>query len=253
MKWMRRIFIIIGVLTLIHQYIWFQRVPKTPTNLIAPQNLTVWADGGGQALTHLPLIASIGELKDGFGADQFHLNLVFRDGIWFVDSARLTPLDSVVKRFPFLNYWMEFTQNDTTGLDQIVQLIHAQELERQVILSSEHKMILDRLRRALPRIPQIMPEAELNRFIWHRKLLLLPFFHTDYDVALVPMDTTRYRKELSRRFVRLMDHLGIPVWVDHPENLSQIIWLEERHVRSVRMTRVDLALMPRATLLNQSP
>jgi len=47
--------------------------------------------------------------------------------------------------------------------------------------------------------------------------------------------------------------LGLPVWVDEPENLSQFIWLEERHVKSVVTSRIDLALLPRATLTNHLP
>ena len=221
--------------------------------MIAPKNLTVWADRGGQALTDSTLLRSIKELKTRYGADQIQFNLNYRNGVWYADSNLHTTLDSVIERYPFLNYWMTFARNDTGGLERIIQLIRRQELERQIVFSSDHKMVLRRLRQAFPKIPQIMPTTEFQRVIWDRKLLLLPFFHTDFDVALVPMDTTRYRNALSRKFVRLMGHLGIPVWVDRPENLSQVLWLEDRHVKSVRMERVDLALLPRATLLSQPP
>jgi len=239
----------IGVLTLIHQYIWYQRTPKTSTALIAPSKMTVWATRGGQRLTDTGLLASISVLKNRYGAGRIQLDLHYQGAVWYADAESATPVDSVITHFPFLKYWFHFTRDDTNGLGRLAQYIRQQELELQLVFSSNFERPLRKLRESLPHLPQIMPPSELKRVIRYRRWLLLPIFHTNYDVALVPMDTTRFRNELTQKFVRLMGHLGIPVWVDEPRNLSQLVWLEERHIKSVRMQRIDLALLPRTILL----
>lgn len=248
MKWMRRIFIVIGVLTLIHQYIWYQRTPKIPAELIAPEKMTVWATNGGLNFTDTTLLGSIEQLKEAHGARHVHLNVSHNQGNWYADPNHKTALATVVTQFPFLNYWLAITKDDTAGVGALAHLIQARELERQIVFSSNNEAILHDLRKMLPRIPQIMPPTELQRFMTYRKLFLLPFFHTGYDVVVIPLDTTRENAYFKTKVIRALGHLGIPVWVDGVENLSQVLWLEERHVRSVRMDRVDLALLPRATL-----
>lgn len=240
----------IGVATLIHQYIWFQRVPKTPAPLIAPEKMSVWAKDAGVSVTNTSLLASIATIHNQFGATQIQLNLYFGKGIWYAgERANQVPLESVVTQFPFLNYWFQFERDDTSGLNQIASLIRKYELDRQIVFGSPFLSVLKRLRTEAPNIPQIMPPPERARLHFYRKWLMLPFFHTDYDVVLVPMDSTQIQGDLTQKFVRLMNHLGLPIWVDQPENLSQVVWLEDRHVKSVKMERVDLALMPRAVLI----
>ena len=254
MKWMRRTFIVIGVVTLVHQYIWYQRIPKQPSALVAPKQMSVWAKDGGVAITDTSLLASIAIIHDQYGANQIQMNVHFGKGIWYAGMGPdQVPLENVVTRFPFLNYWLQFGQDDTSGLNQIARLIRMDELERQIVFGSPFSSVLEQLRTEAPHIPQIMPQDELNRLVFYRRWLLLPFFHTNYDVVLVPISSTAMRDALTQKFARLMNHLGLPVWVDEPENLSQFIWLEERHITSVRMTQVDLALMPRATLTNHLP
>ncbi|MCF7801431.1 MAG: hypothetical protein K9N34_05365 [Candidatus Marinimicrobia bacterium] len=248
MKWMRRIFIVIGVLTLIHQYIWYQRTPNVPSKLIAPEEMTVWANNGGMYLTDTTTLVSIGILKEAYGARHIHLKVSYEQGGWYADPARETTLEEVIDTFPFLNYWLSLTGDDTTGVGALVHLIQSRELGLQVVISSHSEATSQELRTWLPRIPQIMPPTELQRFMTYRKILLLPFFHTGYDVAVIPLDTTRENALFKPKFIRALGHLGIPVWVDGVENLSQVLWLAERKVKSVRMDRVDLALLPRATL-----
>ncbi|MCF7841524.1 MAG: hypothetical protein K9N11_01605 [Lentisphaeria bacterium] len=245
---MRRIFILIGVLTLIHQYIWYQRTPKIPAELIAPEKMTVWANSGGLPLTDTTLLASIETLKKQYGARHIQLNVFYQEDKWYASRAPKITLNEVISTFPFLNYWLALAADDTIGVKALAGLIRSRELERQIVFSSNNVAILHYLQNVLPRIPQIIPPEELERFMTYRKWLLLPFFHTAYDVALVPLDTTLEQGYLKPKFIRALGHLGIPVWVDSVENLSQVLWLADRKVKSVRMDRVDLALLPRATL-----
>lgn len=250
---MRRIFILIGVLTLIHQYIWYQRTPKVPTDLVAPEKMTVWANAGGIALTDTTLLVSLDRLKQAYGARYIHLNLIYSRGEWIADPVMKTPLTEVTRQFPFLNYWFTLSGRDTSGLEALAHIIRSRELERQIVISGEDIDLLVQFHQLLPNVPRIMPAEELERLVSYRKLLLLPFFHTTYDVALVPLDTTRGMNQFTTKFIRSLGHLGIPVWADGVQNLSQILWLEERQVKSVRMDRVDLALLPRATLFPSVP